>query len=276
MLQALERAEKNVDYLALDLSYSELQRTLAAIPVGTYKHVRCYGLHGTYDDGLEWLKRPENAGKPKCILWLGSSIGNLKRKDAATFLRGFEDILCWGDSMLIGVDGCQQADRVYHAYNDREGKTHEFVLNGLVHANKLFGKEVFHLPDWKVVGQYNQEQGRHEAFYTPVRDVSVDGVHIKCGELVRVEESYKYSSDQVKELWKSAGLVEVGQYGNASDEYRTSPLTKYVSEEFGGPKSNTASHKPQDFLRFPFLFHLLLVHPSCSLPSSWFRSTVCR
>ena len=201
------------------MSYSELQRTLLAIPEGTYKNVRCYGLHGTYDDGLEWLKRPESQAKPKCILSLGSSIGNFNHQEAAAFLGRFAEVTAWGDSLLIGLDGCQDKDKVYEAYNDREGKTHEFIFNGLTHANKLFGREVFNLSDWKVIGRYDENEARHEAFYSPTKDVSVDGINIKAGELVRVEESYKYSPDQAKQLWKAAGLVEYGKFGNPTGEY---------------------------------------------------------
>jgi len=71
LLDALERAQKKVSYYALDLMKSELERTLADVPL--YKHVKCFGLHGTYDDGLDWLQREEHAAKPKAILSLGSS-----------------------------------------------------------------------------------------------------------------------------------------------------------------------------------------------------------
>ena len=73
LLHALEAAGKDVDYYALDLSLKELKRTLEQVP--KFKHVRCYGLHGTYDDGLDWLKLPENRNRPKCVMSLGSSIG---------------------------------------------------------------------------------------------------------------------------------------------------------------------------------------------------------
>lgn len=73
LLQALEKAEKTVDYYALDLSRKELERTLAQLP--NYRHIACHGLLGTYDDGREWLKAPANLGRQKCILTLGSSIG---------------------------------------------------------------------------------------------------------------------------------------------------------------------------------------------------------
>jgi uncharacterized SAM-dependent methyltransferase len=73
LLHALEAAGKDVDYYALDLSLKELKRTLEQVP--KFEHVRCHGLHGTYDDGLDWLKLPENRNRPKCVMSLGSSIG---------------------------------------------------------------------------------------------------------------------------------------------------------------------------------------------------------
>jgi uncharacterized SAM-dependent methyltransferase len=73
LLQALDAAGKVIDYYALDLSLKELRRTLEQVPA--FKHVRCHGLHGTYDDGLDWLKLPENQSRPKCVMSLGSSIG---------------------------------------------------------------------------------------------------------------------------------------------------------------------------------------------------------
>ena len=73
LLHALEAARKDVDYYALDLSSKELKRTLEQVP--EFKHVRCHGLLGTYEDGLDWLKLPQNRSRPKCVMSLGSSIG---------------------------------------------------------------------------------------------------------------------------------------------------------------------------------------------------------
>ncbi|KAM0279842.1 hypothetical protein ACHAQH_004393 [Verticillium albo-atrum] len=110
LLQAFEDAGKNIDYYALDLSREELERTLAQVPA--FKHVKCHGLWGTYDDGREWLKSPSIALRSKCILSLGSSIGNFDQADAAGFLRGFGDVLQPSDTMLIGLDGCEDAAKV--------------------------------------------------------------------------------------------------------------------------------------------------------------------
>jgi L-histidine Nalpha-methyltransferase / hercynylcysteine S-oxide synthase len=79
LLQALEKAQKQIQYYALDLSREELERTLAQLP--DYEHVSCHGLLGTYDDGREWLKHPGNLARRKCILSLGSSIGMLSADD---------------------------------------------------------------------------------------------------------------------------------------------------------------------------------------------------
>jgi len=189
---------------------------------GKYKHVHCRGLFGTYDDGLAWLTKPENLRRPKCVLWMGSSIGNLKRLEAADFLKGFSKILRGQDTMLIGIDACQDRDKVFHAYNDREGKTHEFVLNSLSHANKLSGREIFRKGDWKVIGEYDEESGRHQAFISPVRDVMVEGVPVEAGERIRIEESYKYSLLQSTELWEKAQLVPQARFGDDLNQYRKS------------------------------------------------------
>ena len=222
LLDALDRKGKDISYFALDLSIVELERTLAAIPEGTFQNVKCFGLLGTYDDGLAWLKNPINIHKPKTILSLGSSIGNFDRSEAAQFISQFADVLTPTDSMLLGIDACTDAEKVYHAYNDREGLTHEFLLNGLRHANRLMGYVAFRDGDWKALGKYNKEFGRHEAFVTPVKDVEIDGVKIRAGEELRIEESWKYSWTQSERLWLDSRVYEGARWVNEEGNYGNS------------------------------------------------------
>ncbi|KAK4494315.1 hypothetical protein PRZ48_014613 [Zasmidium cellare] len=226
LLDALDRAGKAVSYYALDLMYSELERTLAAVPAGAFKHVKCFGLWGTYDDGLEWLKSPENATKPKTILSLGSSIGNFTRKEAVDFVAQFADILQPYDSFVIGLDACQDPEKVYHAYNDRDGVTHQFTMNGLHHANRLLGREVFHTDDWEAIGEYDKEGERHRAFVVPRRELEIEGVSLKQGEKVRIEESYKYNRKQADQLWAHAGVIEFANWTNDTGTYGLHMLQK--------------------------------------------------
>ncbi|OHF02201.1 hypothetical protein CORC01_02481 [Colletotrichum orchidophilum] len=196
LLQAFEDAGKNIDYYALDLSRKELERTLAQVP--NFHHVKCHGLLGTYDDGREWLKQPSNLARTKCILSLGSSIGNFERDDAAGFLKHFSDVLTQSDKLLIGLDGCGDPSKVY------------FILNGLANANEILGEEAFKLKDWEVIGEYvyDDEGGRHQAFYSPVRDTYVLGALVRQHERIQVEQSLKYSQLGAENLWNMAGLVE--------------------------------------------------------------------
>ncbi len=220
MLDAIDRAGLDVDYYALDLSLPELRRTLSEIP-HTYKHVKCFGLHGTYDDGLAWIKSNGQQSRPKCILSLGSSIGNFPRGAAIEFLKGFADVLHDNDRIVIGLDACKDQERVYQAYNDTDGVTHQFIRNGLAHANMVLGKPIFKDDEWEVIGQYNQEAGRHEAFYAPTKDFVFDSITVRAGEKVRVEESYKYSAVDRCTLWKGAGLAKGAEWSNTTGEYRT-------------------------------------------------------
>ncbi|KAF2829516.1 hypothetical protein CC86DRAFT_286753 [Ophiobolus disseminans] len=241
--EAIDRLGKDVQYYAVDLSLPELERTFSQIPIAYhishpprtadkvidgYKHVKCYGLFGTYDNALDWLKSPSIKSKPKTILWLGSSLGNFKRHEVSPFLAGFGEAIQSGDTMLIGIDSCKDADRVYHAYNDRENVTHEFIINGLRHANELMDETAFNTEDWKVIGEYDQEAGRHHAFVSPRKDVVIDGVRIPQGERVRIEESYKYSPDEILQLWEGATLAANSVWTNTKGDYGLHLVSKPV------------------------------------------------
>lgn len=220
MLKACERAGKAVEYVALDLSLSELERTFSEIPVDDFRHVKFSALHGTYDDGLDWLSKTVSPATPTCVLTLGSSIGNFSREAAAVFLQSFAQVLSPADLLLVGLDACQIPERVYRAYNDSQGLTHRFYRNGLDHANKLLGYEAFKQEDWDVVGQYNEAEGRHEAFYQARVNVSVAETTFKKGDKLWLEEAYKYSAGQRSKLWHTAGLIEQMAYANQIGDYR--------------------------------------------------------
>ncbi|RYO93462.1 hypothetical protein DL766_004779 [Monosporascus sp. MC13-8B] len=230
ILQALEDAGKKVDYYALDLSKQELSRTLAQLP--TFRHVRCHGLLGTYDDGREWLKKPSVAPRPKCIMSLGSSIGNFHRHEAADFLRSFADVLQSSDTALLGADSCNNPSKIYYAYNVLTNGP-RFILNGLRHANDVFGEQVFNLDDWKVIGEYvyDEEGGRHQAFLAPKRDVVIMGEIIKANERIQIEQSLKYSAEDRENLWNAAGLTEIERWMTEDGDY-------------GGPSQYASSNIP--------------------------------
>lgn len=219
LLQALEQARKHVDYYALDLSRHELERTLSLLP--RYEYVTCRGLLGTYDDGRAWLQTPAVVHRQKTILTLGSSVANFAQHESVAFLRSFAQVMHDGDALLVGLDSCLDAARVYHAYNDKEGVTHKFYYNGLDNANAILGSKVFDADDWRIIGEYvhDADGSRHQAFYAPVRDVFVFGERVQPHERVKIEESYKYSEKDADTLWRQAGLVGDVKWMNSSREH---------------------------------------------------------
>ncbi|KAF3906342.1 hypothetical protein ABW20_dc0103915 [Dactylellina cionopaga] len=227
ILQALEAAQKRVDYFALDLSRSELERTFSKLPNGGFRYVRCFGLHGTYDDGQKWLQENEAVrDRPRFILWLGSSIGNFETTGAEAFLSEWrENVIRPGstDRMLIAFDSCDDAEKVYWAYNDRQLVTERFILNGLVNANTILARDVFNVSDWEYFGEFDVVNGRHQASYLAKKDVTVElaegPVVVKKGEKVRVERSYKFSALQTTAMFEGAGLSVGTSWGQPGGEY---------------------------------------------------------
>lgn len=90
----------------------------------------------------------------------------------------------------------------------------------MVNANQILGEEAFKLEDWRVIGEYvyDEEGGRHQAFYSPVKDVTVLGQTVKAHERIQVEQSLKYSQPAATKLWNTASLEEVDQW-TLGDEY---------------------------------------------------------
>jgi EasF-like predicted methyltransferase len=197
-----------------------LQRTLADVPQGKFRTVRCHGLHGTYDDGLAWLQSPSRTGRSRIIISLGSSIGNFAPTEARHFLQGFASVLQPSDALIVCLDGCQDSDRVYHAYNDSQGVTEQFYRNGLRNANKMLGLELFRQEDWKVTGFYNASAGKHEAWTEALTDVVQDPYTFVRGERIHLEDSYKYSHPQQLQLWEEAGLKLDTAFVDKSGTYR--------------------------------------------------------
>lgn len=225
MLDALERAQKDVEYFALDLSYNELVRTFEEVEASAFKYVKLNAFHGTYDDGLAWLADPKNQDKTNVVMSIGSSIGNFNRADAAKFLLGFSKTLRPSDTIIIGLDATSEPERIFRAYNDSQGVTEQFYRNGLKHMNKLFGYVVFKENEWRVQGEYVAEENQHRASYVALQDVSIDGVEIKKGSKLQFEQANKFRDEQSDEIWRNASLIPKAVYTNSDGTHR-----KYIRQ----------------------------------------------
>lgn len=150
---------------------------------------------------------------------LGSSIGNFTRESAAQFLAEFKKVLTASDTILVGLDGCQQPDRVYRAYNDTPKTTEKFYRNGLSHANAILGYEAFKQHEWQIEGLYDDKQNRHQASYVALTSIETRDFSFEKGEKIRLEDAFKYSQVDSDRLWHEAGLVLQMAYGNKTNDY---------------------------------------------------------
>ncbi|TQB70368.1 hypothetical protein MPDQ_000634 [Monascus purpureus] len=238
LLKEFETMNKNVDYYAVDLSLSELQRTFSNIRTENFSYVRLHGLYGTYDDALAWLSTPENRNRPTAVLSLGSSLGNFSRPEAAKFLASFAKVLTPSDVIVIGLDACKDPEKVFKAYNDANGVTRKFYENGLRNANFVLGFEAFKPAEWDIVTRYDAKEGCHVAFYSPRKDVNINGIIISEGEEVIFEEAFKYDARERERLWRNAGLISQVELANRSGNYHVHIL------------SSAALHFPKEPLQY--------------------------
>ncbi|KAK5719410.1 hypothetical protein LTR15_007933 [Elasticomyces elasticus] len=222
LLKALDAAGKHVDYYALDLDRNELERTLSQLGPTQFKHVRCHGLFGTYDDGRAWLSKEQHAKRPKCVLSLGSTIGSMSRDEAARFWSDWARMLrVSGEeaSIIIGIDGSKDGDKVFRAYNDRDGANKRFIENAIPQANKQLGYEAFKPDEWRQQGEWNAAEGKHDQYLVPVKDVCFEDVRIAEGERVYIVSSMKYDDKEKARLFRASGLTEVERYTNGDGSY---------------------------------------------------------
>jgi 4-dimethylallyltryptophan N-methyltransferase len=224
LLSAIEAQQKTISYYALDLSDVELTAALENIPTSQFQYVRFAALHGTFDDGLRWLREaPGICDMPHHILLFGLTLGNYSRPNAAAFLKSIsEHALSTSpeqSSILVTLDSCKVPTKVLRAYTC-EGVV-PFALTALQYGNTLLRQEkedgshpshdTFHSDDWHFLSEWNYVLGRHEASLIPRSGdlrlgPPLSDITVRKEEKVRFGCSYKYDKGELETLFGSAGL----------------------------------------------------------------------
>ncbi|KAI8987005.1 hypothetical protein BDB01DRAFT_719898 [Pilobolus umbonatus] len=229
ILDAIERKKVRATYYAIDLDQHELEKSLSSLK--RYTYVALNGVLGTYDQGIYWISKCFTSRDiQKNFLWLGSSVGNQTRGESALFLHRLQR-MCMepGDYMVIGFDKRNDPTKIGLAYNDSKGITRDFILNGLDHVNRILGKSNFiDRKDFAYDSRYQEEKGRHVAHYRALKDLKINhktsrksyAITIRKNELIHVEHSYKYSSEEVNHILSAANLSTVEDWLDSKDLYR--------------------------------------------------------
>ncbi|KAL0069089.1 hypothetical protein AAF712_003775 [Marasmius tenuissimus] len=180
-------------------------------------------------DGYSSASQPSTPNEiqpPLHLLFLGSSLGNFTREAATGFLRSLPLRPGSGDTLLIGIDHDNEKEAIEKAYNEPAGYTRKFIMNGLKAAGRVLGDEKMFAEDkWEYVNMYDEKLRRHEAFYrskvSQTLNISPDEepLQFMADELIKVEESLKYSVSDSYRLFAETNLRPIQRWTDSQSRY---------------------------------------------------------
>ena len=220
LIDALLRRHDALEYMPIDISRGALAQSAADL-LAAYPALRIHAVAGDY---LDELQRPTVGSGPRLILWLGSSIGNLDRVDAAAFLHDVGATMRPDDRMLVGIDLRKDRAVLEPAYDDAQGVTARFNLNVLARINRELDG-AFDLSAFRHRAIYNDEAGRIEMYLVSARDQIVTvgqmglSVRFAEGEALLTEHSYKYSAAEIETLAADAALRIEAQWRDGRERF---------------------------------------------------------
>jgi dimethylhistidine N-methyltransferase len=208
IIAELLKHQAHIAYSPIDISKQMLEESSNTL-LERFDSLEVVPVVAEYTDGLRLLRtRPEQA---KLILWLGSSIGNFRRREAIRFLKNIVLTLSPQDYFLIGFDLQKDRRKLEEAYNDSRGVTAEFNLNLLARINRELGGR-FDLGRFEHSAVYNEEKSRIEMYLISTQEQEVyiadldRSYHFHENERIHTENSYKYSLDTIRGMADQAGM----------------------------------------------------------------------
>jgi uncharacterized SAM-dependent methyltransferase len=171
---------------------------------------------------LRRIKRdPE---RPKLILWLGSSIGNLDRLNAERFVSKLRGGMNLEDRLLLGIDLRKNREVLESAYNDSNGVTARFNQNLLARINRELGGQ-FDPETFDFQATYDEVSGKVVSHLRSRRDQTVRiedlglDVEFAAGETIHTENSFKYSRAEIGALASCTGFALEEHWLDAKNRY---------------------------------------------------------
>lgn len=207
LLNALAAAGTLHCYVPIDVAEGTMRRVAEEL-VAEYPGLTVHGLVGDFFHELRDLP----GEGPRLVIFLGGTIGNLRRDEARTFLCLVAAAMAPGDHFLLGVDLVKPIARVEAAYNDAQGVTAEFnrnilrVVNGLTGGDfqpEAFKHRAFYDPALDRI-EARLVAGEPQSVYLPALDLALD---IAAGEEIRTEISAKFDRPRIAAMLAEAGLT---------------------------------------------------------------------
>lgn len=198
VLNALVSRDGSCRFAGIDVSSSFLAeaRTNILKQVPGMKTAQVTMVEAEYIQGLEEVRKifpSENL----CVLWLGSSVGNLSNEEAVKFFEDVDAAAGPNMQMLLCTDMWKDREILYAAYHDKEGVTEMFIKNGVRNALRTLGYEASDEEEasWVYEVDVNPVLRRVEMWVRVPRGLNLyrGGIHILPDERILMEVSRKFT-----------------------------------------------------------------------------------
>jgi L-histidine N-alpha-methyltransferase len=214
VLEALCRRQPT-SYYPVDVSAAALavcQRELGGI-----SSLNITGIEQEFLDGLRQVASRREEDQHLLVLFLGGTLGNFSRSEAAVFLMELRTILTAGDTLLLGIDLVKPVSRLLTAYDDALGVTAAFNLNLLARINRELDAD-FDLHYFKHLVRFDESSARIEMHLRSTRrqvaNIPKAGLSVGFAprETIWTESSHKYHPSEVFTMAEQAGFQCTAQW----------------------------------------------------------------
>ncbi len=192
-------------YVPIDIAADELVALQHRLSI-TYKDLKVWPISADFLQpvALPGLVRTQ----PVLGFFPGSTIGNLVREEAISFLNRITCDLPVGSRLLVGVDLKKDPAILLPAYDDAAGVTASFNLNILQRLNREMSAD-FDLAAFRHKAVWNEVESRIEMHLVSqcrqTAHIEMQEIEFAPGETIHTENSYKYTIDDFKALARAAG-----------------------------------------------------------------------
>lgn len=221
--------EANIRYVPVDVSESALVSASVEL-LGLYRELKVLGIIADFTRQLDVV----STGRPKRILFLGSTIGNLTEQESHQFLKDIAGIMDPEDRCLIGIDMIKKKEILEDAYNDSQGVTSEFNKNVLRVVNRDLNAD-FDASHFDHLAFFNEEKNQVEMHLQANREVTAEigdlslTVELEKGQTIHTEICRKFSREQAEGMFSRAGLEVNSWYTDNREWFSLAELSPKMS-----------------------------------------------
>lgn len=209
-------------YIPIDVSTTVLEEAAETL-ARAFPALRVTGYAADYRGGLVSLA--ERIDGPKCLLFLGSSLGNYEAGEAVDLLKHVARSMRPDDRLLLGTDMVKDTAVLEAAYDDAQGVTAEFNRNLLRRINRELGAN-FEPEAFAHKALYRRHRARIEIHLVSRSEqlVQVPGasltIRFRAGETIHTENSHKYTVATLRELAERSGFLEESAWTDPEGWFR--------------------------------------------------------